>query len=85
MQEGTRSIDAGGTRQGERGRVSDHAILGLIALIHFIVGLTGIVILALQLKQSLQSLQESQRLTRAVAGLVYQESDKIRRLFDDEK
>jgi hypothetical protein len=85
MLEGTRSIDADGTQQGEGARVSDHAILGLIALIHFIVGVIGIVILALQLKQSLQSLQESQRLTRAVAGLVYLESDRIRRLFDDEK
>lgn len=62
--------------------MSDHAIIVLTAIVGFAVQLTGLVILGLMARQSHR---ESQRLTRAVAGLVYQESDKIRRLFGDEK
>ena len=58
--------------------LSDHAILGLIGIIGFALQVAGLVILG-------SMLRESQRLTRAVAGLVYQETDRLRRLFDDRK
>jgi len=61
--------------------VSDHAILGLRVVIEVIVGVAGLVILGVRLSADLK---EAQRLTRAVAGLVYQESDTIRRLLEDE-
>jgi hypothetical protein len=56
--------------------MSDHAILGLLLVVELIVGLVGVTILV-------RMLRESQRMTRAVAGLVYQESDKLRALFTD--
>ena len=46
-------------------------MLAWIAIGGFIVQLLGLIVLALMLR-------ESQRLTRAVAGLVYQESERIR-------
>ena len=61
--------------------MSDHAILGLRVVIEVIVGVAGLVILGVRLSADLK---EAQRLTRAVAGLVYQESDTIRRLLEDE-
>jgi hypothetical protein len=54
--------------------MSDHAIIVLLVVVAFAVGLFGVVVLGLMLR-------ESQRLTRAVAGLVYQESDRIRSLL----
>lgn len=54
--------------------MSDHAIIVLLAVVAFAVGLFGLIVLGLML-------HESQRLTRAVAGLVYQESDRIRSLL----
>ncbi len=54
--------------------MSDHAIIVLLVVLAFAVGLFGVVVLGLMLR-------ESQRLTRAVAGLVYQESDRIRSLL----
>jgi len=54
--------------------MSDHAIIVLLVVVAFAVGLFGLIVLGLMLR-------ESQRLTRAVAGLVYQESDRIRSLL----
>ncbi len=54
--------------------MSDHAIIVLLVVVAFTVGFFGVVVLGLMLR-------ESQRLTRAVAGLVYQESDRIRSLL----
>jgi heme/copper-type cytochrome/quinol oxidase subunit 1 len=54
--------------------VSDHAIIVLLVVVAFAVGLFGLIVLGLMLR-------ESQRLTRAVAGLVYQETDRIRSLL----
>jgi len=51
--------------------MSDHALLARIAVVGFTVQMLGLVVLALMLR-------ESQRLTRAVAGLVYQESERTR-------
>ncbi len=53
--------------------MSDHALLAVLIVAVFLVGAAGLVVLGLMLR-------ESQRLTRAVAGLVYQESDRIRSL-----
>jgi len=54
--------------------MSDHAIIVLSLVVAFAIGLVGLIVLGLMLR-------ESQRLTRAVAGMVYQESDKIRSLL----
>ena len=54
--------------------MSEHAILAVI-----IIG--GFTVQAVVLGMGLVMLRESQRLTRAVAGLVYQESDRIRALL----
>ena len=54
--------------------MSDHAIIVLIAIVGFVLQLTGLVSLG-------RMARESQRLTRAVAGLVYQETDRLRELF----
>ena len=51
--------------------MSDHAIIVLIAIVGFVVQLTGLVMLGVMAR-------ESQRVTRAVAGLVYQETDQLR-------
>jgi hypothetical protein len=51
--------------------MSDHALLGWIALGGFTLQLLGLIVLAMILR-------ESQRMTRAVAGLVYQESERTR-------
>ena len=51
--------------------MSDHALLAWIAVVGFTVQMLGLVVLALMLR-------ESQRLTTAVAGLVYQESERTR-------
>ena len=51
--------------------MSDHALLAWIAVGGFTAQLLGLIVLALMLR-------ESQRLTRAVAGLVYQESERTR-------
>ena len=55
--------------------MSDHAILGLIAVGGFTLQIAGVVFLGVYLGGMLR---ESQRLTRAVAGLVYQETDRLR-------
>jgi hypothetical protein len=54
--------------------MSDHALFAVLIVAAFLVGLAGLVVLGLMLR-------ESQRLTRAVAGLVYQESDRLRSLL----
>ena len=54
--------------------MSDHAILMLSLVVAIVFGIIGNVILALMLR-------ECQRLTRSVAGLVYQETDKLRSLL----
>jgi hypothetical protein len=54
--------------------MSDHTMLAVLIVAAFIVGIVGLVALGLMLR-------ESQRLTRAVAGLVYQESDRLRSLL----
>jgi hypothetical protein len=54
--------------------MSDHALLAVLIVAAFLVGLAGLVVLGLMLR-------ESQRLTRAVAGLVSQESDRLRSLL----
>ena len=54
--------------------MSDHALLAVLIVAAFLVGVAGLVVLGLMLR-------ESQRLTRAVAGLVYQESDRLRSLL----
>jgi hypothetical protein len=51
--------------------VSDHAILGLLLVVSSAIGTGGLLVLGAMLR-------ESQRLTRAVAGMVYQESERIR-------
>lgn len=51
--------------------MSDHALLFLVAVGGFTVQILGLIALALMLR-------ESQRLTRAVAGLVYQEGERTR-------
>jgi hypothetical protein len=51
--------------------MSDHALLGWIAVGGFTVQILGLIVLGLMLR-------ESRRETRAVAGLVYQEAEKIR-------
>jgi len=54
--------------------MSDRALIVLLIVAAVLVGVAGLVVLGLMLR-------ESQRLTRAVAGLVYQESDRIRSLL----
>ena len=54
--------------------MSEHGILMVIIIAGFAVQILGLVAITAMLR-------ESQRLTRAVAGLVYQESDKIRALL----
>jgi hypothetical protein len=51
--------------------VSDHALIAWIAIGGFTVQVLGLIVLA-------RMLRESQRLTRAVAGLVYQEGERTR-------
>ena len=54
--------------------MSEHGILTVIIIAGFAVQILGLVAITVMLR-------ESQRLTRAVAGLVDQESDKIRALL----
>jgi hypothetical protein len=51
--------------------MSDHALLVWVIIAGFTIQILGLVALA-------RMLQESQRLTRAVAGLVYQEGERTR-------
>jgi hypothetical protein len=51
--------------------MSDHALIAWIAIGGFTVQVLGLIVLA-------RMLRESQRLTRAVAGLVYQEGERTR-------
>jgi hypothetical protein len=51
--------------------MSGHALLFLVAVGGFTIQILGLIVLALMLR-------ESQRLTRAVAGLVYQEGERTR-------
>jgi hypothetical protein len=51
--------------------MSDHALLAWITVGGFTVQVLGLIVLACMLR-------ESQRLTRTVAGLVYQESERTR-------
>jgi len=55
--------------------VSDHAILGWLLVVSIAIGTSGLLVLGLVLGGMLR---ECQRLTRAVAGLVYQESEQTR-------
>ena len=54
--------------------MSDHAILGFLLVFSIIAGITGLIVLG-------GMLRECQRLTRAVAAMVYQEEDKTRRMI----
>jgi hypothetical protein len=58
--------------------VSDHALIALIGAAGFVLQITGLVVLLFVLRTGLREMQQT---TRAVAGLVYQESDKIRALL----
>jgi len=51
--------------------VSDHSILGVLLVVAIVVGVVGLLI-------AMSMLRECQQITRAVAGLVYQESEKAR-------
>jgi len=51
--------------------MSDHVLIVSIAMGGFTVQIFGLIVLA-------RMLRESQRLTRAVAGLVYQENERTR-------
>jgi len=54
--------------------MSDHTMLMVLLVGGFTTQVLGLVVLGLMLR-------ESQRLTRAVAGLVYQETDRLRSLL----
>jgi hypothetical protein len=51
--------------------MSDHAILGLLLVVAIAIGVGGLLV-------ATSMLRECQRLTRAAAGLVYQEDEKTR-------
>ena len=51
--------------------MSDHALMIAISVVGFTIQVLGLVALG-------RMLRESQRLTRAVAGLVYQENERTR-------
>jgi hypothetical protein len=51
--------------------VSDHAFLGLLVILTAAMGIGGLLV-------TMSMLREAQRLTRAVAAMVYQESEKTR-------
>jgi uncharacterized protein YqgC (DUF456 family) len=51
--------------------MSDHALIVMLIAAAFLVGVAGLVVPG-------RMLPESQRLTRAVAGLVYRGSDRLR-------
>ena len=51
--------------------MSDHAILGFLRVVSITIGIGGLLVLG-------GMLRECQRLTRAVAAMVYQESEKTR-------
>jgi len=55
--------------------VSDHAILGWLLVLGIAIGVAGLTILGVVLGSMLR---ESQRLTRAVAAMVYQEGEMTR-------
>jgi hypothetical protein len=55
--------------------VSDHALLGWLLVLGVVIGVGGLTILGLVLGSMLR---ESQRLTRAVAAMVYQEGENTR-------
>ncbi len=57
--------------EGYNGAVSDHAILGWLLLVSIAIGVVGLLVLG-------SMLRECQRLTRAVAAMVYQEGEKTR-------
>ena len=59
--------------------MSDHAILGWLLVVSIAIGTSGLLVLGLVLGGMLR---ECQRLTRAVAGLVYQESEKTRAVIN---
>ena len=52
----------------------DHGTVLVVVIAGFTIQILGLVTMIVMLR-------EAQRLTRAVAGLVYQESDKIRALL----
>ena len=51
--------------------MSDHAILGFLLVVSITIGIGGLLVLG-------GMLRECQRITRAVAAMVYQESEKTR-------
>jgi hypothetical protein len=55
--------------------MSDHAILGVLLVVSIAIGVGGLLVLGLVLGAMLR---ECQRLTRAVAGMVYQEGERTR-------
>jgi len=54
--------------------MSDHAVMMTLLVVGFTTQVFGLIVVCLLLR-------ESQRLTRAVAGLVYHETDRIRALL----
>ena len=58
--------------------MSDHAILGFLLAVSIAIGISGLLVLGLVLGGMLR---ECQRLTRAVAGMVSQESEKTRAII----
>ena len=64
--------------------MTDHAFIAVIAVIGFSVQITGLVILGVLGARLGAMVREAQRLTRAVAGLVYQETDRLRQQLGGE-
>ena len=56
-------------------RMSDHAFLGMLVVVSVVIGIGGLLVLGLVLGAMLR---ECQRLTRAVAAMVFQEGDRTR-------
>lgn len=57
--------------------MSDHDLILLVVASSFAVQFAGLILLGLQLREARRDTKESQRLTRAVAGLVMQETAKL--------
>jgi hypothetical protein len=62
--------------------VSDYDVVVVVA-VSIAIQITGLVFIAWQAHRMGGMLKESQRMTRAVAGLVIQEHEKTRALFRD--
>ena len=60
-----------------------HAVLLVILAVSLAVTLTGLTVLGLLLRESRREVAEVVRISRALAGLVYQEEEKARALLRD--